>query len=92
MVRDSFIDMIRNIDFLYGFIYECTNLIYNLYEHNNFDHLVIKLCNEIILPIIDITKNEHIKEYNTHIKDTKDVDSICSYLINICSERCFELS
>ena len=92
MVRDSFIDMIRNIDFLYGFIYECTNLIYNLYEHNNFDRLVIKLCNEIILPIIDITKTEHIKEYNTHIKDTKDVNSICSYLINICSERCFELS
>ena len=33
-----------------------------------------------------------MKEYNTHIKDTKDVDSICSYLINICSERCFQLS
>ena len=84
--------MIPNIDFLYGFIYECTNLIYNLYAHNNYDHLVIKLCNEFILPIIDITKNEHIKQYNTHIKDTKDVDSICSYLINICSERCFKLS
>ena len=44
------------------------------------------------MPIINITKNEHINEYNTHIKDTKDVDSICSYLINICSERCFKLS
>ena len=76
MIRDSFIDMIRNIDFLYGFIYECTDLIYNLYDHNNYDHLVIKLCNEFVLPIIDITKNEHMKEYNTYIKDTKDINSI----------------
>ena len=58
---DTFIDMIRNIDFLYGLIYECTNLTNNLYEHNNYDHLVIKLCNEFVLPIINITKNEHIK-------------------------------
>ena len=34
-MRDTFIDMIINIDFLYGFIYECTNLINNLYKHNN---------------------------------------------------------
>ena len=60
-MSDTFIDMICNIDFLYGFIYECTDLINNLYEHNNYDHLVIKLCNEFILPIINITKNEHIK-------------------------------
>ena len=26
MIRNSFIDMVRNIDFLFGFIYECTNL------------------------------------------------------------------
>ena len=91
-MSDTFIGMIRNIDFLYGFIYECTDLINNLYEHNNYDHLVIKLCNEFVLPIINITKNEHIKEYNKHIKDTKDIDSICSYLMNICSERCFKLS
>ena len=45
-----------------------------------------------ILPIINITKNEHIKEYNTYIEDTKDVYNICSYLINICSERYFKLS
>ena len=92
MIRDSFIDMIRNIDFLYGFIYECTDLNYNLYYRSNYDHLVIKLCNEFVLPIIDITKNEHIKEYNTYIKDTKDISSICSYLINICFEWYFELS
>ena len=77
---------------MYGFIYECTDLIYNLYDHNNYDNLVIKLCNEFILPIIGITKNEHIKEYNTYIKDTKDINSICSYLIDICFEWYFELS
>ena len=92
MRRDSFIDMICNIDFLYVFIYERTDLIYNLCDHNNYDHLVIKLCNEFVLPIIDITKNEHIKEYNTYIKDTKDINSICSYLIDICFEWYFELS
>ena len=83
-MSDTFIGMIHNIDFLYGFIYECTDLIYTLYDHNNYDHLVIKLCNKFVLPIINITKNEHIKEYNTYIKDTKDINSICSYLIDIC--------
>ena len=88
MIRDSFIDMICNIDFLYGFIYECTDLIYNLYDHNNYDNLDIKLCNEAVLPIIDITKNEQIKKYDTYIKD---INSICSYLIDICFEWYFEL-
>ena len=92
MIKDSFIDMICNVDFLYGFIYEFTDLIYNSYDHNNYDHLVIKLCNEFVLPIIYITKNEHIKEYNTYIKDTKDINSICSYLIDICFDWYFELS
>ena len=93
-MNDTFISILRDIDLLYGFIHECAYLINNLYEHNNCNHLVIKLCNKFILPIINITKNEYIniKEYNTHIKDTKDVDSICSYLINICPERCFKLS
>ena len=90
-MSDTFIGMIRNIDFLYGFIYECTDLINNLYEHNNYNHLVIKLCNEFILPIINITKNERIKEYNTYIEDIKDVDNICSYVMDICFERYFEL-
>ena len=44
------------------------------------------------MPIINITKNKHIKEYNKHIKDTKNVDNICLYLMNICSERYFKLS
>ena len=74
----TFISMLRDIDLLYGFIHKCTDLINNLYEHNNYDHLVIKLCNKFVLPIINTTKNEHIKEYNTYIEDIKDVDNICS--------------
>ena len=98
MIHD-FIKMIDNIDFLYGFIYECANLINNLYDYNNYDHLAIKLCSEFIMAIINITKKEHIKEYNEHIKNiinnlesTKDIYSICSYLMNICCERYFKLS
>ena len=51
-MSNTFIGMIRNIDLLYGFIYECTNLINNLYEHNNYGHLVKQLCNKFVLPII----------------------------------------
>ena len=98
MIHD-FIKMIDNIDFLYGFIYECANLINNLYDYNNYDHLAIKLCSESIMPIINITKKEHIKENNKHIKDIidnleniKDIYSICSYLMNICHEEYFKLS
>ena len=90
MMHD-FIKMIDNIDFLYGFIYECANLIRNLYDYDNYDHLAIKLCSQFIMQIINITKKEHIKDYNEHIKDiidnlesTKDIYSICSYLMNIC--------
>ena len=85
--------MVNDIDFLYGFIYECANLM------NNLDHLAIKFCSKFVMPIINITKKEHIKEYNEHIKDTisalehnKDILSICSYLMNICCERYFKLS
>ena len=84
--------------FLYGFIYECANLINNLYDYNNYDHLAIKFCSEFIMPIINITKKEHIKEYNEHIKDIidnlesiKDIYSICSYLMNICLEEYLEI-
>ena len=101
MIHD-FIKMIHNTDFLYGFIYECANLINNLHDYNNYDHLAIKLGSEFIMPIINITKKEHIKEYNEHIKNiidiidnlesTKDIYSICSYLMNICCERYFKLS
>ena len=98
-MSDNFIKMIDNIDFLYGFIYECANLINNLYDYDNYDHLAIKLCSEFIMPIINITKREHIKEHNEHIKNiidnlksTKDICSIGSYLMNICCERYFKLS
>ena len=86
-MSDAFIDMICDIDLLYAFIHECTYLINNLYEHNNYGHLVEKLCNEFVLPIINITKDKHKKEYNTHVKDTKDVDSICLYLMHFCAEK-----
>ena len=52
----DFIEMINNIDFLYGFIYERANLINNLYDYDNYDHLAIKLCSEFIMPIINIIK------------------------------------
>ena len=55
MIHD-FMKKIDNIDFLYGFIYECTNLINYLYDYDNYNHLVIKLCSEFIMPIINITK------------------------------------
>ena len=98
-MSNDFIKKINDIDFLYGFIYECANLINNLYDYDNYNHLVIKLCSEFIMPIINITKKEHIKEYNKHIKNIidnlesiKDIYSICSYLINICCKGYFKLS
>ena len=95
----DFIEMINGIDFLYGFIYERANLVNNLDDYDNYNHLPVKLCNKFIIPIINITKKEHIKEYNEHIKDItenlgsiKDIYSICSYLMNICCEEYFKLS
>ena len=95
----DFIEMINNIDFLCGFIYECANLVNNLYDYNNYDHLAIKLCSEFIMPIINITKKNHIKDYNEHIKNiidnfesTKDIHIICLYLMNICCEQYFKMS
>ena len=81
MIHD-FIKMINNIDFLYGFIYECANLINNLYGYDNYDHFAIKLCSEFIMPIINITKKEHIKEYNKHIKDIIDNLEIDNFVFN----------
>ena len=95
-MNDDFIKMINDIDFLYGFIYESANLINNLYDYDNYDHLVMY---EFVMAIINITKKEHIKEYNEDITDiidnlksTKDIYSICSYLTNICCEGYFKLS
>ena len=60
-MSDNFIEMINDIDLLYGFIYECNDLVNNLYNHNNYDHLAIKLYSNFVLPIVNITINEHIK-------------------------------
>ena len=93
-MNDDFIKMINNIDFSYGFIYECADLVNNLYDHNMiiYDHLVIKLYSNFVLPIINITKDEHIKEYNERVKNSKYINRNCSYLIDICYERYFKLS
>ena len=56
---DTIIGMLRDIDLLYGFIHERAYLINNLYEHNNYDYLVKKLCNKFVLPIINIIKDKH---------------------------------
>ena len=42
-MSDDFIKMIDNIDFLYGFICECADLVNNLYDYSNHGHLAIKL-------------------------------------------------
>ena len=90
-MNNTFIRMLRDIDLLYGFIYKCACLTNDLYELNNYSHLVLELYNNFVLPIINITKDKHGNEYNKNIKDTKNVDNICSYLINICSEKYFKL-
>ena len=75
MIHDV-IKMIDNTDFLYGFIYEYANLINNLYDYNNYNHLAIKLCSEFIMPIINFTKKEHIKEYqNEYLEIKKIIDN-----------------
>ena len=68
----DFIEMINNIYFLYGVIYECANLVNNLDDYDNYNHLSVKLCNKFIISIININKKEHIKEYNEHIKNIID--------------------
>ena len=91
-MSDDLIEMINDIDLLHGFIYECADLVNNLYDRNNYDHLAIKLYSNFVLPIINITKSEHIKEYNEHVKNSKYINRICSYLMDICFEKYFELS
>ena len=60
-MSNDFIEMINDIDFSYGFIYECADLVKNLYNNNNYDHLAIELYSNFVLPIINITKYKHIK-------------------------------
>ena len=57
-MSDDFIEMISDIDFSYGFIYEYADLVNNLCDNYNYD-LAIKLYCNFVLPIINITKDEH---------------------------------
>ena len=91
-MSDDFIEMINDIDFSYVYIHECVNLVNTLYYHNDYNHLAIKLYRNFVLPIINITKDEHITKYNKHVNDSKYINRNCSYLINICYKRYFELS
>ena len=70
-MNDTFISMLRDIDLLYGFIHECAYLINNLYEHNNYGHLVKKLCDKFVVPIINITKDKHKKNIIHMLKTLK---------------------
>ena len=90
-MSNDFIEMINDIDFSYRFIYEHADLVNNLYDNYN-DDLAIKLYCNFVLPIINITKDEHIKECNEHVESIKDIKNNCSYLMDICFERYFELS
>ena len=91
-MSNDFIEMINDIDFSYGFIYECADLVNNLYDHYDYDHLAIKLYSNFVLPIINITKDEHIKEYNEHVNGSKYINRNFLYLMNICYEKYFQLS
>ena len=65
---DDFIEMINNIDFLYGFIYECTNLANNLSNNYNYNHLSIKLCSEFVMSIIILLKKNISKNIMNILK------------------------
>ena len=67
-MSDDFIEMINDIDFSYGLIYEWADLVNNLYDHNNFDYLATKLYSNFVLPMINITKDKHIKSIMSVLK------------------------
>ena len=91
-MNNTFVSMLLDIDLLYGFIYECACLTNYLYGLNNYSHLVLELCNNFVLPIINITKDKHKKEYNIHVKYTKNVNNICLYLMHNCAKKYFKLT
>ena len=80
---------LEHIDFLYGFIYECANLIKHLYDSNNYDRLVIKLCSEFEKQYNEKEYNEHIKYIINNLERDTNIFDICSYLMNICRKRYF---
>ena len=57
---DDFIKTINDVDFIYGFIYECAKLINNLYEYNYYNYFAIKLREEFVIPIIIIIIKKNI--------------------------------
>ena len=59
MMCDDFIKMINDVDFIYGFIYECAKLINNLHEYDNYNHLAIKLC-EVVIPLHLLLQKKNI--------------------------------
>ena len=61
-------------------------LINNLYEHNNYGHLVKKLCDKLVLPIINITKDKH-KKCNCHCKqNNRKFVCLTDKYIEFCKE------
>ena len=42
-MNNNFIKIINDIDFSYGCIYECADLVNNLYGHYNYDHSAINI-------------------------------------------------
>ena len=67
--------MISDTDFSYGVIDEHAVLVNNLYDNYNYN-LAIELYYNFVLPIINITKDEHIKEYNKHVENIKHIKKI----------------
>ena len=53
---------------------------------------VLKFYHNFVLPIINITEDEHIKEYYERVKNSKYINRNCSYLMDIFYERYFKLS
>ena len=39
---DDFIKTINDVDFIYGFIYECAKLINNLHEYDNYSYKIMR--------------------------------------------------
>ena len=42
MMCDDFIKTINDVDFIYGFIYECAKLINNLHEYDNYSYKIMR--------------------------------------------------
>ena len=42
-MSDNFIEMSNDIDFPYGFIYECADLVNNLYDDNIYQYLLMMI-------------------------------------------------